>query len=94
MRIKLEVLSGPMDGHVFQFNHSTDIGREGRLKLPVDRFISRRHAAIELRGPNVYVTDLKSTNGTFVDDERVEGTVELRNGKIFRIGRTWLEISW
>lgn len=94
MRIKLEVLSGPMDGHIFQFNHSTDIGREARLKLPVDRFVSRRHASIDIRGANVLLTDQNSTNGTFVDDERVQGTVELQNGKIFRIGRTWLEICW
>ena len=94
MRIKLEVLSGPMDGHIFQFNSSSDIGREGQLKLPVDRFISRRHARIDVQGPNVFLEDLRSTNGTFIDDARLEGRAELSNGKVFRIGRTWLEITW
>ncbi len=94
MRVKLEVLSGPMDGHIFQFNHSVEIGREAKLKLPVDRFVSRRHAAIEIKGACVYLTDNNSTNGTFIDEERIHGTVPLKNGQIFRIGRTWLEISW
>lgn len=94
MRVKLEVLSGPLDGHIFQFNGTTDIGREGKLKLAIDRFVSRRHAILELRGGSVYLEDLASTNGTFIDDERLEGTTQLSNGKVFRVGRTWLQISW
>lgn len=83
-----------MDGHIFQFNSSSDIGREGKLKLAVDRFISRKHAIIEINGATVFLEDLASTNGTFVDDDRLEGRVQLPNGKIFRVGRTWLQISW
>ncbi|CAN0349734.1 unnamed protein product [Phaeothamnion confervicola] len=94
MRIILEVTSGPMDGHLFEFNHTVDIGREGKLKLALDRFISRRHAQIEVKEPHVVLEDLRSTNGTFVDDQRLQGRVELRNGQVFRVGRTWLEINW
>ena len=94
MKMSLEVLSGPLDGHIFQFNSTSDIGREGKLKLAVDRFVSRRHAVIELQGATVFLEDLVSTNGTFVDDERVDGKVPLSNGKIFRVGRTWLQVSW
>lgn len=94
MRVNLEVLSGPLDGHVYQFNSTSDIGREGKLKLAVDRFISRKHAIIEISGAGVFLEDLRSTNGTFIDDERLEGRTQLNNGKIFRVGRTWLQISW
>lgn len=94
MRVQLEVLSGPMDGHIFQFTGTSDIGREGKLKLAIDRFVSRRHAIVELQGASVYLEDLASTNGTFVDDERVDGRVPLSNGKVFRVGRTWLQINW
>ncbi|MFA7482244.1 MAG: FHA domain-containing protein [Vulcanimicrobiota bacterium] len=94
MRVNLEVLSGPLDGHIFQFNGTSDIGREGKLKLSIDRFVSRRHAVVEIQGANIYLEDLASTNGTFVDDERVNGRVQLNNGKVFRVGRTWLQISW
>ncbi len=94
MRVELEILSGPLDGHIYQFNSTSDIGREGKLKLAVDRFVSRRHAILEVNGPRVYLEDLESTNGTFVDDERLHGRVELNNGKTFRVGRTWLQIRW
>jgi pSer/pThr/pTyr-binding forkhead associated (FHA) protein len=83
-----------LDGHVFQFNSTSDIGREGKLKLSVDRFVSRRHAVVELHGSTVYLEDLASTNGTFIDDERLDGRAQLDNGKIFRVGRTWLKINW
>lgn len=83
-----------MDGHVFQFNSSSDIGREGKLRLAVDRFVSRRHAIVELQGSSVFLEDLASTNGTFLDDERLDGRVPLPNGKVFRVGRTWLQITW
>lgn len=94
MRVKLEVLSGPMDGHLFQFNHDVDLGREGKLRVPYDRFISRRHLALELQGTRLFLEDLNSTNGTFLDEERLEGKAELTNGQVFRVGRTWLEVSW
>lgn len=94
MNVQLEVLSGPLDGHIYQFNSTSDIGREGKLKLAVDRFVSRRHAIVEIAGVIVTLEDLESTNGTFIDDQRVQGRVELKNGKTFRIGRTWLQIRW
>ncbi len=94
MNVQLEVLSGPLDGHIYQFNSTSDIGREAKLKLAVDRFVSRRHAIIEISGVGLVLEDLESTNGTFVDDQRVQGRVPLPNGKVFRIGRTWLQIRW
>ena len=94
MRVNLEVLSGPLDGHIFQFNSTSDIGREGKIKLGIDRFVSRRHAVVDIQGVTVFLEDLASTNGTFVDDERLDGRTQLSNGKTFRVGRTWLQIAW
>jgi len=95
VRIQLEVLGGPLDGHVFQFNKTVQIGREGEVGLGIDRFISRRHARLEPQPHGgVVLEDLNSTNGTFVNEERVHGRVELRNGHVFRVGKTWLEIAW
>lgn len=94
MRIKLEVLGGPLDGHIFQFNKTVQIGREGEIALGVDRFVSRRHAVLELAPHGVVLEDLNSTNGTFMEDRRVHGRIDLRNGQTFRVGKTWLEITW
>ena len=94
MRIQLEVLGGPLDGHIFQFNKRVQIGREGEIPLGVDRFISRHHAALEPTASGVVLEDLNSTNGTFVNGERLQGKTTLRNGQVFIVGKTWLEITW
>lgn len=94
MRVKLEVLGGPLDGHIFQFNKTVQIGREGEVGLGIDRFVSRRHAMIELQPGGVVLEDLNSTNGTFTEDRRVQGRIDLRNGQLFRVGKTWMEITW
>ncbi len=94
MKVTLEVTSGPMDGHIFQFNRHAEMGREAQLRISVDRFISRRHARLECDANRVILEDLNSTNGTFVEGERLEGRTELHNGQFFRIGRTWVLITW
>lgn len=42
--------------------------------------LSRHHAQFILQGSRVFLQDLNSTNGTFVNSARVTGTVELRDG--------------
>jgi pSer/pThr/pTyr-binding forkhead associated (FHA) protein len=96
MRISIEVASGPTDGELFSFKSSFGIGRDksNELALPLDRFISRRHARILAAEPECFLEDLGSTNGTFVNNERLHGRIVLKNGQIFRVGRTWLQIEW
>ncbi|MHB2015579.1 MAG: FHA domain-containing protein [Candidatus Xenobia bacterium] len=96
MKVTLELLSGPLDGKVFAFNKSVDIGREDdcEIPVPVDKFISRRHARIIVVEPECFLEDLKSTNGTFVDDQRLHGRTVLSNGQIFKVGKTWMQTTW
>lgn len=94
MRIQLEVLGGPLDGYIFQFNKRVQIGREGDVALGVDRFVSRHHAVLEPTVGGVILEDTGSTNGTFVDGERLHGSTTLRNGQEFIVGKTWLAITW
>ena len=96
MKVSIEILSGPTDGEVLKFNNSFDIGRDpsANLPLPLDRFISRRHAKIILSGNDCVLEDLNSTNGTFIDNNRISGRIMLSNGQIFRVGRTWAQIVW
>jgi hypothetical protein len=51
-----------------------------------DPRVSRSHCRVELAGDDLKVTDLKSTNGTFVDGERVEGEAMLAVGSLLRVG--------
>ena len=51
-----------------------------------DPRVSRSHCRVELAGEDLKVTDLKSTNGTFIDGERVEGEAMLAVGSLLRVG--------
>jgi two-component system, NtrC family, sensor kinase len=69
---------------------AVSIGREaGNMIQLDDHEISRRHAEIRRVGDALVVGDLKSSNGTFVNDVRVERS-ELDSGDRIRIGRTLL----
>jgi two-component system NtrC family sensor kinase len=64
------------------------IGRETGNAIQLDDHeVSRRHAEVRLVGTTFMLGDLKSSNGTFVNDERIE-RIELARGDRIRIGRT------
>ena len=66
------------------------IGREsGNFIQLEDHEVSRRHAEIRRVGETLVLGDLKSSNGTFVNDRKVE-RAELASGDRIRIGRTVL----
>ena len=66
------------------------IGREAGNAVQVDdNEVSRRHAEIRRVGDAYVLGDLKSSNGTFVNDARVE-RLELTSGDRIRLGRTVL----
>ncbi|MFZ9887298.1 MAG: GGDEF domain-containing protein [Myxococcota bacterium] len=63
------------------------------LHLPEDG-VSRNHATVEWRGNDVVVRDLDSTNGTFVNGERVRERT-LHDGDRLQVGRvTMLRFAW
>jgi hypothetical protein len=71
------------------------LGRGGQndLVLVGDEFASARHARIEPRGDGVWVQDLESTNGTFVNGTRVAGAQRLDPGDVLRVGETDLRVE-
>jgi hypothetical protein len=71
------------------------VGRGGQndLVLNGDEFASARHARIEVRGDGVWVQDLESTNGTFVNGSRVAGAQRLDHGDVLRVGETDLRVE-
>lgn len=48
--------------------------------------VSRAHCRLDVEGDEVRVTDLNSTNGTFLDDKRLAGSAPLPHGTLLRIG--------
>lgn len=69
----------------------TTIGRhpESTIRLN-DHFVSGRHARIDHDATGWSVTDLGATNGTFVNGERISGTVPIVSGDLLRFGRIQL----
>src|SRR5205823_195849 len=62
------------------------IGREPQCQLrPADPLVSKQHCALITRAGQVFVRDY-STNGTFVNQSRVNGEWELNNGDRLRVG--------
>lgn len=96
MRVTLRVLSGPHVGRTFTFDqHDTFlIGRAetAHLCLPEDRFFSRHHCLLEIAPPRVFLRDLGSTNGTFVNGQRVHEAY-LSSGDKIQGGQTMLAVE-
>ena len=55
-----------------------------------DPMVSRAHCIVELKDDRLQVTDLRSTNGTFVDGHKVEGKAFLPVGSILKVGNVEL----
>jgi DNA-directed RNA polymerase subunit RPC12/RpoP len=73
VRVALTPLDGPLKDRVLRIAAGTAlIGREqGDVSLP-DPKVSSRHAEVHVSGGEVWLHDLGSTNGTFVNGERID----------------------
>lgn len=91
--VSLVVIEGPLKGKVFPVSKPTVIlGRRETDIVLEDSDVSRKHCALEVRGTTALLVDLGSTNGTFVDNERIE-TYELEHLSEFRVGATTIMFS-
>lgn len=85
-RFSLAVIQGPATGQIFPITKTrTVIGRSGADINVDDPEASRQHAAIEIIGEIAMLRDLGSTNGTWIDIDRVEQQ-QISNQQEFRIG--------
>jgi predicted Zn finger-like uncharacterized protein len=90
LKLSLAVIAGPDAGRMFSIDKPRVVmGREDVDLALDDPEISRNHAAIEVRGDEVLLLDLGSTNGTFVDDQQIT-QVPLENQSEFTIGGSTL----
>jgi hypothetical protein len=63
-------------------------GRQNDITIGSDEYASARHARFEPRQDGVWVQDLGSTNGTFLNGARLEHPRRLSAGDVVRIGET------
>lgn len=70
------------------------IGRAAAAGLVLsDSEVSRRHARLETESGRVFVRDLQSRNGTFLNGERLDAAIEVRVGDAIDVGATRLQIE-
>jgi pSer/pThr/pTyr-binding forkhead associated (FHA) protein len=68
-------------------------GSPNDIELHDDEFVSAKHARIEPRRDGVWVEDIGSTNGTFVNGTRIDRPRRLTAGDVVRIGETDLRFE-
>jgi pSer/pThr/pTyr-binding forkhead associated (FHA) protein len=94
MGLALRFISGKYQGGEFPLEEKREIivGRSSDLDMVlVEEMVSRRHARIQLVDGSVNIDDLGSTNGTFVNGERVTHA-ELQEGDRVLIGSNILKV--
>jgi hypothetical protein len=91
---KLVVLEGPLSGQSFALSGAPiTIGRAQDSTLVLsDDYVSTRHARLVPRGDDWLVEDLGSTNGTYLDRQKVSGPTPVRPGAKIRVGKTVMEL--
>jgi len=88
-----EVLSA---GQEYELNSSAlTVGRGGQNDVSIegDEFASARHVRVEPRRDGIWVSDLGSTNGTFVNGVRIDAPRKLAQGDVVRVGETELRFE-
>ncbi|PQZ90243.1 hypothetical protein CQ018_14705 [Arthrobacter sp. MYb227] len=77
-------------GQRYALNHANIVlGRSAEADIPIeDPGVSRKHLKIEQRGTTSWAVDLGSTNGSFVNGQRVVGEAELLDGSNIAMGQT------
>lgn len=98
MRVLLKVIEGPHAGREFSLDrHETFFvgrGKNAHFRLgSKDQFFSRLHFLIELNPPRCRITDLNSTNGTFVNGTQV-ASAELKPGDRIEGGDTVIRVDF
>jgi hypothetical protein len=85
-RLQVERAVGHEHGSAYDLSHGATLGR-GNVEIRLeDPFASSRHARILREGHVFVIEDLGSTNGTYLNDEPLDGPQPLHPGDRIRIG--------
>jgi hypothetical protein len=85
-RLVVDHAAGHPDGIAYSLEHGATLGR-GNVEIRLeDPFASTRHARIERQGSVLVLEDLGSTNGTYLNEEPLDGPRPLHHGDRIRIG--------
>ena len=69
------------------------IGRDEEVDMPLsDEAVSRTHSIITYENGKLYIRDLESKNGTYLNGKRIVKE-ELKDGDVIRVGDTTIKVS-
>ena len=92
---KLVILNQGMTGRALELTaeRPTTVGRvEDNLFQIPDPSVSSHHCEIQLRGAEVLIKDLNSTNGSYINDARITESI-LKPGQTLRLGQVELKLD-
>ncbi|MBA2427151.1 MAG: FHA domain-containing protein [Actinobacteria bacterium] len=91
---KAAVIEGEnLRGKSFDLGEELTIGRADKCSVILDDpYVSQFHARIFQKGEGVAVEDMGSTNGTYLNRQRITSPAELQRGDRLKIGKTVLEL--
>lgn len=90
-RFSVAILDGEGAGQVIRIERPrVIIGRSDSDIVINDTEASRNHALLEIRAGGIWLEDLGSTNGTFLNGERIAKSIEIFNQTEFQVGGTTL----
>jgi pSer/pThr/pTyr-binding forkhead associated (FHA) protein len=85
MTWKIQAITGDLTGQEIAIERDMLVGRHQTADIILQAAeISRKHAALTLKGDALYVQDLQSSNGTFVNDARIEHETLVKEGDILQ----------
>lgn len=80
-------------GKGFTLGDELTIGRSEKCDVLLnDAYVSQMHARIFARGDNYMVEDLGSTNGTYLNRQRITAPAQLQRGDRIKVGKTVFEM--
>ncbi len=109
--LEIMVMSGPYDGSRYQLTTPHDahvgyiLGRRDDcdLAFPYDRWVSSHHARLFQMAGDWFVEDLGSTNKTYIEKrradgsfagrEKIEGVQSVAYGQLIQLGRIWIRLQ-
>ncbi|CAN5810838.1 hypothetical protein BH23ACT1_BH23ACT1_05240 [soil metagenome] len=83
-----------MKGRTYDLGEELTVGRAAGCQVTLDdNYVSQLHARIFTRDGMLFVEDLGSTNGTYLNTRRVSGPEAMKRGDQLKIGSTVMELS-
>ena len=92
---RLVILSEGLTGKAHELKvEKTTIGRVDDNTFPIpEASVSSHHCEILLRGNDIVLRDLSSTNGTFINGQQLTGEAVIKSGQIIRLGQVEMRLE-